>query len=80
MRSIINEEFPSPPEEVPIPTPFPDPEVTDITAEQERRNNIAAAMRKQNEAYWNGIAALEEMEALNPTPSEIRRAIDDLRI
>ena len=62
----LPEELPSPPEE--------------ITAEQERRNNIAAAMRKQNEAYWNGIAALEEMEALNPTPSEIRRAIDDLRI
>ena len=61
----LHEELPSPPEE--------------ITAEQERRNNIAAAMRKQNEAYWNGIAALEELEALNPTPSEIRMAIDDLR-
>lgn len=58
--------------------PFPSPP-EEITAEQERRNNIAAAMRKQNEAYWNGIAALEALEALNPTPSEIRRAIDDLR-
>lgn len=61
----IPEELPSPPE--------------DITAEQERRNNIAAAMRQQNEAYWNGIAASDELRGLNPTPSEIRRAIDDLR-
>ena len=68
------------PEEIPTPfPPSPGPDVTDITVDQERRNNIAEAMRKQNEAYWNGVAAEEELEALNPTPSEIRRAIDDLR-
>lgn len=61
----LPEELPSPPEE--------------ITAEQERRNNIAAAMRKRDEADWNSIAADIELKELNPTPSEIRRAIDDLR-
>lgn len=80
MRPMINEEFPSPPEEILIPTPDPSPEVTDITAEQERRNNIAAAMQKFNESVWLGTAAEVEMRELKPTPSEIRRAIDDLRI
>ena len=61
----LPEELPSPPE--------------DITAEQERRNNIAAAMRKFNESVWAGAAAEAELKALNPTPSEIRLAIDDLR-
>ena len=61
----LPEELPSPPEE--------------ITAEQERRNNIAAAMRQKNDSYWEGIAASDGLRGLNPTPSEIRRAIDDLR-
>ena len=58
--------------------PFPSPP-EEITAEQARRNNIAAAMRKRDEADWNSIAADIELKELNPTPSEIRRAIDDLR-
>jgi len=70
----------SAPEEIPTPfPPFPGPDVNDITAEQARRNNIAAAMRKFNESVWAGVAAESELNSLNPTPSEIRRAIDDLR-
>lgn len=68
------------PEEIPTPfPPFPGPDVTDITVDQERRNNIAAAIRKINESSWSRFAAEEELESINPTPSEIRRAIDDLR-
>lgn len=65
-------------DDVAIPTPDPSPEVTDITAEQERRNSIASAMRKFNESVWLGTAAEAEMRELKPTPSELRRAIEDL--
>lgn len=64
-------------EEVLISTPDPSPEVTDVTVEQERRNNIASVMRKRNEAYWASIAAQKELDALNPTCSELLLAIED---
>lgn len=69
------------PEEIPTPfPPSPGPDVTDITVEQERANNIAAAMRKINESSWSRFAAEEELESLNPTPDEIMAAIETWKV
>lgn len=61
-------------DDVAIPTPDPSPDVTDITAEQERINNIAAALRKSFIADVEALIAEDELSALNPTFSELRSA------
>lgn len=65
----------TPPEEVLLPTPDPSPEVTDITAEQERLNNIAAAYRKSIVTSAERDIALAQLHGLDPTPTEIRAAL-----
>ena len=54
--------------------PFPSPP-EEITAEQERRNNIAAAYRKTIVASAERDIALAQLNGLDPTPTEIRVAL-----
>jgi len=69
-----------PTDEVPLPTPDPSPEVTEITAEQERQNIVTAAFRRSviaNEE--SGISAME-LQSLNPTAVELRAALATWKI
>jgi hypothetical protein len=62
------------PEEVPLPTPDPSPEVTDITVEQERQNIVTAALRNSLIADLEAALAEEHLSAMNPTAAELRAA------
>ena len=65
------------PEEIPTPfPPFPGPDVTDITAEQERQNIVTAAVRRAVVANAEADTASAEFNALNPTAAEIRAALE----
>ena len=57
-----------------IPLPDPRPEVTDITVEQERQNNVTAAIRRVCVETYESAAAQIDLEELHPTPDEIRAA------
>jgi len=70
----------TPPEEVPLPTPDPSPEVTDITPAQHRQNNVTAAVRRSIVAYSEAEITLAELNALNPTATEIRAALATWKI
>ena len=58
---------------LPLP-PFPGPDVTDITVEQERQNIVTAALKKAFVASIESDIAAMELKALRPTRAELRTA------
>ena len=69
------------PEEIPTPfPPSPGPDVTDITAEQERQNIVTAAYRECVIAEAKKKIACEALFKLSPTPDEIMAAIETWKV